>query len=163
MRKQRIVAVSGAKKTGKTSLIEKLIPALTRRGLRTAIIKHDGHGFAPDREGTDTCRALSAGAMGAAVFDGEKFQAVKRAVVTERELVALFPEADLVLLEGFKASQWPKIEVLGESAESVVGDPGTLLAVMTESERSVLNVPKFRPDEAEKLAEYLCAVLFPDE
>ena len=42
-------------------LLEKLIPVLNRRGFQCAVIKHDGHGFAPEREGTDTHRLLSAG------------------------------------------------------------------------------------------------------
>jgi molybdopterin-guanine dinucleotide biosynthesis protein B len=66
-----VVAVSGIKNSGKTSLIEKLLPALTRRGLRVATVKHDGHRFEPDRPGTDSFRHLTAGAVGTAVFDGE--------------------------------------------------------------------------------------------
>ena len=107
-----VIAVSGVKNSGKTTLIEKLIPALNTRGVKTVVLKHDGHSFAADREGTDTCRFLAAGAMGAAIFDGEKFQAVKFAAVTERDLIALYPEADLILLEGFKWTDYPKIELV---------------------------------------------------
>ena len=63
---QKLVAVSGVKNSGKTAFLEKLIPALGELGLRAAVIKHDGHSFLPDREGTDTFRLLSAGAAGAA-------------------------------------------------------------------------------------------------
>ena len=157
MSAQKALAVSGEKKAGKTTLLEKLIPALARRGVRTAVIKHDGHGFYPDREGTDTNRVFTAGAVGAAVFDGEKFQVVKRVPVAEQELISLFPEADLVLLEGFKASSWPKIEVLGKTGRSVVNEPGTLIAVVTEGESPHPHVLKFHPEEAEELAEFLCA------
>ena len=47
-----IAAVSGIKNTGKTTLITRLIPCLTRRGLKTAVIKHDGHEFEADVPGT---------------------------------------------------------------------------------------------------------------
>ena len=57
-----VIAVSGVKNSGKTTLIEKLLPALNARGVKTAVLKHDGHSFAADREGTDTCRFLAAGA-----------------------------------------------------------------------------------------------------
>ena len=90
-----IIAVSGVKNSGKTSLIVKLIPELVRRGLRVATIKHDGHRFEADRPGTDSFRHLEAGALGAAVFDGEKFQLVRRAPVDERFLLEQFPEAEL--------------------------------------------------------------------
>ena len=109
---QKVLAVSGVKNSGKTTFLTKLIPALRDLGIKTAVIKHDGHSFLPDREGTDTYRLLEAGAYGAAVFDGYKFQAVKYARVTEWDLMALYPEADLILLEGFKASPYPKLEIL---------------------------------------------------
>ena len=134
--RQKILAVSGVKNSGKTTLLEKLIPALARRGLRTAVLKHDGHRFAADREGTDTWRLLRAGAMGAAVFDGEKFQAVKYAAVTETELAALYPEADVIFLEGFKSSAYPKIEVWRkENSPAPVCNPATVLALATEDSK----------------------------
>ena len=125
-----VVAYSG---TGKTTFLEKLIPALNARGLRVAVVKHDGHTFLPDVPGTDTGRFLAAGAMGAAIFDGEKFQLVKRQAVDEAALIAQFPQADLVLLEGFKHSGRPKLEVVrGGNSSTPVCDPATLLALVTD-------------------------------
>ena len=148
-----IVAVCGAKNAGKTTLIEGLLGALTRQGVRVAVIKHDGHRFEPDREGTDSFRALSAGAMGAAVFDGEKFQLVKRAAVTERELAALFPEAELILLEGGKSSEWPKLEVV--RGGTAVSDPAVRIALVTDGPFNAGGVPVFSPDDVEGLAAFL--------
>ena len=53
--------------TGKTTFIEKLIPLLVRRGVRTAVIKSDSHGFNLDTEGKDTARFSAAGAEAVAV------------------------------------------------------------------------------------------------
>ena len=153
---QTIIAVSGVKNSGKTALLEQLIPILRGRGLRCAVIKHDGHRFAPDREGTDTQRLLRAGAMGAAVFDGEKAQAVKYAAVDETALAALYPEADVIFLEGLKSSAYPKIEVWRtENAPAPVCDPGTLLALVTDAQSGPPGVPRFGLDESEALAELL--------
>ena len=139
-----LVAVSGVKNSGKTTFLAALIPELKALGLHVAVIKHDGHSFLPDREGTDTFRLLEAGAMGTAVFDGEKFQAVKYARVSENELSALFPEADLILLEGFKHSPWPKIEILrGSVSREPVCDPAALLALVTDTEVRLPGVPAF--------------------
>ena len=152
---QKIIAVCGTKNAGKTTLLEKLIPALARRWIRAAVIKHDGHRFAPDREGTDTYRMLAAGAVGAAVFDAEKFQLVRCAPVTERELADFFPEAELILLEGFKGSNGPKIEVLrgGEP----VSDPQTRLALVTDDRVRDPGVPVFSPEDIEPLADFLAS------
>ena len=158
--KQKILAVSGVKNSGKTTLLEKLIPALAARGVRAAVIKHDGHGFAADREGTDTWRMLRAGAVGAAIYDSEKLQAVKYAAVTEAELVSLYPEAELVLLEGFKWTPYPKIEVwrAGNSPGPVCG-PDTLLALVTDGESPFPGVPVLGLEEIDGLAELVCRFL----
>ena len=151
-----VIAVSGVKNSGKTTLIEKLIPALNARGVKTAVLKHDGHSFAADREGTDTCRFLTAGALGAAIFDGEKFQAVKFASVTERDLIALYPEAELILLEGFKWTDYPKIELVRRGvSEKPVCDPDTLLALVTDTDCRIPDVPTFGFEDIEPLAELL--------
>lgn len=157
VKRPRIVAVSGPKNSGKTTLIEKLLPLLGERGLKVAVLKHDGHRFAADREGTDTCRMLEAGAYGAAIFDGEKFQAVKYASVNEEDLMALYPEADLILLEGFKWTEYPKIELVRKGiSEETVCDPSTLLALVTDMQLPQTEVPVFRFDEKEALAALLC-------
>ena len=103
-----VVAVSGVKNSGKTTLIAAMLPHLTAAGLKVATVKHDGHSFQADPEGTDTGIHMEAGAWGTAIFDGEKYKVVRRDTVEERELIARFPDADLVLLEGFKHSTWPE-------------------------------------------------------
>ena len=108
-----VFAVSGGKNSGKTTLIEGLVAYFSSRGIKTAVIKHDGHGFEPDRDGADSRRFYDAGACGTAVFDGEKIQVVRRSreeIMPQR----LFPEADIILLEGFKYSGYPKIWMSSE-------------------------------------------------
>ena len=137
-----VVAVSGVKNSGKTTLIETILPLLAEAGLQVAVIKHDGHSFDPDPPGTDTGRFMAAGAAGTAIFDGEKFKLVKRQPVTEDALIAQFHEADLILLEGFKHTPWPKLEVVrGAISQAPVSDPATLLALVTDLPLEVPWVP----------------------
>ena len=151
-----VIAVSGVKNSGKTTLIEALLPLLSARGLKTAVLKHDGHSFAADREGTDTCRFLAAGAFGAAIFDGEKFQAVKRLSVNESDLIALYPEADLILLEGFKWTAYPKLELVrsGVSRQPVCA-PETLLALVTDTDARLPGVPVYAFSDLEPICDLL--------
>jgi molybdopterin-guanine dinucleotide biosynthesis protein B len=125
-----VLAVSGFKNSGKTTLIERVLPLLADRGLRVAVIKRDGHRFGADVPGTDTWRFLRAGASGTALFDYEKYMLIKTEAVSENRLAEAFADADLILMEGFKTSAWPKIEVLrdGDASESVC-DPATLIAL----------------------------------
>ena len=106
-----IFAISGEKNSGKTTLIEAVLPILAERGYRVAVIKHDGHSFEPDVSGTDTRRFFDAGAIGTAVFDSEKFMLVKRQAVNERQLFEAFPDADLILIEGLKDSGYAKLRL----------------------------------------------------
>lgn len=104
-----VFAVSGYKNSGKTTMITRLLPVLTGRGYRVAVIKHDGHDFESDVPGTDSYRHQKAGAYGTAVFSKNRFLVTKQCQgITERELFAAFPEADLILIEGLKESHYPK-------------------------------------------------------
>ena len=140
--KPAVLAVSGVKNSGKTTLIAAMLPHLAAAGLRVAVVKHDGHSFQPDPPDTDTGRCLAAGAWGAAIFDGEKYKLIRRGAVDEAALTAQFPEADLILLEGFKYSAWPKLEVVraGNSA-APVSNPATLLALVTDLPLALPGVP----------------------
>lgn len=107
--KQYLFAISGYKHTGKTTLITKVIPLLTKRGYKVAVIKHDGHDFEGDVPETDSYKAFHAGAYGTAVFSKNKVLLHKAITnIDEQMLTNAFPEADIILLEGFKNSNYPK-------------------------------------------------------
>ncbi len=114
LKRPAVLAVSGAHNSGKTTLLEKLLPILRGRGLKVGVIKHDGHDFTPDVPGTDSYRLREAGAEGVAVYSGQRYLLTEEFRLTEQDLLALFERHgyDLVLLEGFKNSGWPKIEVV---------------------------------------------------
>ena len=114
LKRPAVLAVSGLHNSGKTTLLEKLLPALRSRGLKVGVIKHDGHDFTPDVPGTDSYRLREAGAEGVAVYSGQRYLLTEAFRLTEQDLLALFERHgyDLVLLEGFKDSGWPKIEVV---------------------------------------------------
>ena len=166
---KNIFAVSGVKNSGKTTLICKLLEIFKGKGQKVAVLKHDGHDFEPDVPGTDTYRQLQAGAYG-------KYMLVKQQPqISEKELMEFFPEADLILLEGFKYSTYPKIEIVrkGNSAESVC-DPRYLAAIATnldENKRKTLpvsgtgktaeelKIPVLELDSAEDIAEFVLKYL----
>ena len=161
MERKRIFAISGVKNSGKTTLICRLLEIFKDKGLKVAVLKHDGHDFVPD--------VLQSGAYGTAVFSAGKYMLVKQQPqISEKELAEFFPEADLILLEGFKYSTYPKIEIIrkGNSAESVC-NPKKLMAIATNldaEERDALsvleNVPFFELDNAECIAEFILSDYF---
>ena len=110
-----IISIVGRSNTGKTTLIEKLIPELKRRGYRVATIKHNIHGFDIDHEGKDSWRHKKAGAR-LAVIASPHSVAVIEDVDRDFELAELrdryIRDVDVILSEGFKRNPHPKIEVV---------------------------------------------------
>ncbi|NCO53242.1 MAG: molybdopterin-guanine dinucleotide biosynthesis protein B [Deltaproteobacteria bacterium] len=105
------VAKSG---TGKTTLLEKVIALLTERGYRIGVIKHDAHRFNIDHPGKDSYRLTAAGAATTLITSGEKLALIKKHDASpplEDLLPRYFTDVDLVITEGFKRGQLPKIEV----------------------------------------------------
>lgn len=159
-KKPLIAAVSGIKNSGKTTFLEKLVAELTERGYQVAVIKHDGHEFQADREGTDTYRMSRAGAYGTCIFSKGQWQVVKQQQnVRAEELAEFFPEADMILLEGMKDSAYPKFEVVrrGISAKNVC-DPKTLLGLVTDTQLRIPGVPVFGFGEIEKCTDILVKI-----
>jgi molybdopterin-guanine dinucleotide biosynthesis protein B len=153
-----IVAVVGKKKSGKTTLIERLVTELVRRGRRVGTIKH-GHHFDLDTERTDSWRHRAAGSV-RTVLAGPDGYAVVGAwpdgrALGPRELTRrLLPDVDLVVVEGFKAEDVPKIEIFRMAAHAEpVFPPGSegarrLIAVVTDDpgHARAMEGPVFDPD-----------------
>jgi molybdopterin-guanine dinucleotide biosynthesis adapter protein len=110
-----IISIVGRSNTGKTTLIEKLIPELRRRGYRVATIKHNIHGFDIDHEGKDSWRHKKAGAR-LTVIASPHSVAVIEDVDRDFELAQLrdryIRDVDIILSEGFKINPHPKIEIV---------------------------------------------------
>ena len=109
------MSIVGRSNTGKTTLIEKLIPELRRRGYRVATIKHNIHGFDIDHEGKDSWRHKEAGARLTVIASPQRI-AVIEDVSKDYELSELrdryIRDVDIILSEGFKGNPHPKIEVV---------------------------------------------------
>ncbi|MGE5190083.1 MAG: molybdopterin-guanine dinucleotide biosynthesis protein B [Gemmatimonadota bacterium] len=153
------VAPSG---TGKTTLLEKLIAELKRRGRRVGAIKHDAHRFEIDHPGKDSHRLAAAGADTTLVTSREKLALVRRhaaAPPVEEIVAAYFGDVDIVLVEGFRGSSLPRIEVRragrgGSLPRDAAGRDPLLVAVASDAALD-LDVPVFRLDDAAGLADFL--------
>ncbi len=110
-----ILAIIGRSNAGKTTLISSLAPILNQRGYRVAAVKHALHGFEMDKPGKDTHRIREAGAQAVAVVSGKRV-ALIRETTEEMPLTRIaakyFADMDLVLAEGYRKSDFPKVEVL---------------------------------------------------
>lgn len=131
-----LIAICGCKNSGKTTLITKLIPHFCKKGYKVATIKHDGHDFKGDVEGTDTYKHKQAGAYGTAIFSDNKFMIIKEEnMVDEKYFINLFSEADIIFLEGFKGSNYPKLEIVRKGNSSIpVCNENNLVGILSDFE-----------------------------
>lgn len=159
MSKPLIAVISGVKNSGKTTLITKLIPVLNAKGYRTAVIKHDGHDFSCDIPGTDTYRFVESGAYGTAIYSPYRMF-VHKVGTGEREedLIAMFPEADLILMEGFKELPFPKLEIIrsGVSVKPASNPEGRFL-IVTDLPEGTFSEPCLGLEEIEEIASVILA------
>lgn len=157
MNKPFILAVCGKKNSGKTTLITGLVPELKSRGYKVAVIKHDGHDFTCDVPGTDSYRFSQTGAYGIAVFS-EHRMFVQRIGTgeTEKDLIAMFPEADIIVLEGFKEYPYPKVEVIRKGVSEVpVSNPENRIAIVTDYSPEMFDEPVLDINDIKGITEYI--------
>ncbi len=134
-KKPKICYICGVKNTGKTTLMAALIQELSGRSLNVAAIKHDGHDFTADTPETDTFRYDAAGAVETAIYSQDQVMIHKRNSGDDDEsLIALFSDADVILVEGCKEKSVRKIECLlsGVQEEPVSNRDGRILLVCDE-------------------------------
>jgi molybdopterin-guanine dinucleotide biosynthesis protein B/molybdopterin-guanine dinucleotide biosynthesis protein len=153
------VAKSG---TGKTTLLEKVIAELKRRGYRVGAIKHDAHQFDIDHPGKDSHRLTAAGADTMLISSPEKLALVKKHAASppiEELLATYFTDVDIVVTEGFKKSAMLKIEIHRQERSPTLlcrgeeYDP-TLVAVASD-EPLDLDVPVLDLNNATEVADFV--------
>ena len=155
-RKQFILAVSGVKNSGKTTLITKILPFLKAKGLNVAVIKHDGHDFEADVPETDSWNFAKAGADGTLVDRYNYMKLISDGTVLKKseqfgKYISFFPlggDVTGLTLEGFKYSNYSKIELIrkGNSAKSVC-DSKKLLGIVTDFKKEELKEQKILETE----------------
>ena len=153
-----ILSIVGRSNSGKTTLVERLIPELVLAGYRVATIKHAGHGFDLDTEGKDSWRHKRAGA-GTVIVVSKGSLAMFADVPDEihvEELRDRFVgrEYDLILAEGWKSEGYPKIVVVRDQVGEVSISAEGLLAVVSNKPIQH-SAPVFDPDDIRGLSEFI--------
>lgn len=150
-----ILGVAGWSGSGKTTLIEALLPELRSRGVRTAVIKHDGHDFAVDQRGKDSWRFTQAGAEVTVLFSGTRAVIWENRPLRPAEVAGRITGVDLILVEGCKDADWPKLLVCGEGAEKCLAGLREYAAVVTDS--PVCGQLCFSRSDIAGLADFICS------
>jgi len=154
-----IVSIVGKSNSGKTTLLEKLIADLVGRGYRVATIKHNKQGFNIDHEGKDSFRHKKAGAHTTVVTSPHQL-----ALVTDVDHDHSFDEirdkfirdADIILTEGFKVNDYPKIEVYrAELKRDLISKKEDGLIAVAADVKLDVDVPCFDLNESKTIADFI--------
>lgn len=163
----RIPSLSFAAKsgTGKTTYLEKLLPLLKKESLRIAVVKHDAHGFEIDKPGKDSYRLTQAGADHMILTSKDKTAVIFTHKDQNPELSFLLKHienVDLIITEGYKLGDQPKIQILRKGHNEVpVGNPENTIAYVTDFPFEA-DVPVFDLNKPEDIVPFLLNRFRPD-
>ncbi len=146
-----IVSIIGRSRTGKTTLLEKVIPELKRRGYRVATVKHHAHpGFEIDYAGKDSWRHARAGSDVVIIAAPDKIASIRRLAREQSldEIAAAVSGVDIILTDGYRSAGKPAIAVVrAADAEELASLPAQVFAVAADGPVSI-GLPTFSRDDA---------------
>ncbi len=150
-----VMAFAAWSGTGKTTLIEKVIKALKQKGLRVAVLKHDGHDFEIDREGKDTWRFTKAGADITMISSSQKTAYMEQGALTLEELLEKIKNVDIILVEGYKNEGMPQIGIARKATgKGFTADINRFMALVTDDEVET-DLPCFDFNDIDEITEFI--------
>lgn len=159
---RRVFGITGWKNSGKTTLTEKLVAELARRGWKVATVKHAHHDFDIDKPGTDSFRHRHAGATEVAIVSGRRWALMHELRGEEEptldEILPRLGASDIVLVEGYKRETHKKIETRRLEAKDrtplSAGDPH-IVAIAADFAMSGESLPVFDLDDTKSIADFI--------
>ncbi len=150
------ICIVGYSGSGKTTLIEKLIVLLRKKGYRIGTIKHSRHDIENDKPGKDSWRHKAAGAETVVLAGPGQINLVKKIEDSgPAEILPYMQDLDLVIIEGFKNSPYPKILVVPPESPAPQTIQTTMLAAMVGVGLESSDVPCFDRDNVQELATFI--------
>lgn len=152
----KIFGVAGWSGSGKTTLMFRLVPALVRRGVRVATLKHTHHDLR--FEDSESMTALEGGAVQSVVLSPRRATMMTRTEAVDLEdLLTRMRDVDLVLVEGWKRALIEKIEIVapGANESPLHVNQSQVVAVACDSRGEVHGLPCFRRDDVEAIADFI--------
>lgn len=159
---RRVFGITGWKNSGKTTLTEKLVTELVRRGWKVSTIKHAHHDFDIDKPGADSFRHRQAGATEVAIVSGARW-AVMHELRGEDEptletILSRLAPSDIVIVEGYKREAHRKIETRRMEAKDrtplSASDPN-IVAIASDFAVERDTLPVFDLNDTKSIADFV--------
>ena len=142
----KVVGIVGWKDVGKTFFVTEIINLLVKKGYKVGTIKHAHHDFDIDKPGTDSFKHRQSGASEVIISSSKRWaKIIENNNKTEKklnELLREFIDVDLVIVEGLKNENHPKIEIIGQNSKIVNNEIKNVVAIVAD-QKTKSNIPLF--------------------
>lgn len=157
----KLFGIAGYSGMGKTTLLERLIPTITARGLVVSLIKHSHKNVDIDRPGKDSWRLRESGCKEVLLLGNERWalmHELRGAPEPDLDyLISRMRHCDLVLIEGFKHGDFPKLEVWRASQNQPTLHPtwGGIIGIACDTPHADTDVPQLPLADVEAIADFV--------
>lgn len=158
-----LFGISGFKNSGKTTLTAKLIAAFCQKGLRVSSIKHAHHEFDVDQPGTDTDQHRAAGAGEVLISSARRWALMHEIGQEEAEpplsdLITKLAPCDLILAEGYKNEDHPKLLLISSQEQlNLLSNITNVVAIAAEPDLEIESVglPRFDRNDLDSITKFI--------
>ena len=154
----KIIGITGWKDVGKTYYATLIIKSLVKKGYQVGSIKHAHHDFDIDKPGTDSFKHREAGSSQVVISSAKRW-----AKITENnneneksldELIQEFNNVEIIVVEGFKKENHPKIEILGKGLKNKNKEANNVIAFVSDELKDT-STPVFKKNDTKNLVDFI--------
>ncbi|PLX43348.1 MAG: molybdopterin-guanine dinucleotide biosynthesis protein B [Hyphomicrobiales bacterium] len=156
-----VFGVAGFKNSGKTTLVTRIVQELSDRGYAVSTIKHAHHGFDLDKPGRDSFLHRNAGAQEVAIISNSRWALMRELRGAEepvfRDVLSKLSPCDVVIVEGYKMEDHPKIELrlAGSERRPLAPEDPTIVAIASDEPISDEHLPCFERNRVRDIADFI--------
>ena len=154
----KIIGITGWKDVGKTYYASLIIKSLVNKGYQVGSIKHAHHDFNIDKPGTDSFKHREAGSSQVIISSLKRWAKItENNNVNEKcldELIQELDNVDIVVVEGFKKDNHPKIEILTKGLNNKNKETKNVIAIVSNDLKNI-TIPVFKENDIENLVEFI--------
>ena len=154
----KVIGVVGWKNVGKTFFVTEIIKLLVSKKFKVGSIKHAHHDFDIDQDGTDSFKHRNAGSNQVIISSSKRWAKIiennNKKEKNLDQLIKEFQEIDIVIVEGFKKENHPKIEIIAKNSQIINSELKNVIAFVSD-EMFDSNIPVFKKNDIESLVEFI--------
>jgi len=154
----KIIGITGRKDVGKTHYASLIIKLLVKMGYKVGSVKHAHNDFDIDKPGTDSFKHREAGSSQVIISSSKRWvNIIENNNKNEKnleELIKEFQDIDIIVVEGFKRENHPKIEILGKGLKNINKEINKVIAIVSD-ELLDTSIPVFKKNDNERLVAFI--------